>query len=555
MPANSSPRLMAACLLMPMLDDSGQGAVLCPQAAEQRHADSMRRDIGHNADCLLTEGVLPGGAAGQQAANEALVGPVPLSERGRQLALASCAGGVCDLGANRRCLFINAAGTAMQGYRPGELVGKDQHALDVLSQITERHRRQAEAVEDGNVRAQSEDERQRMMGCLIETDQRKTEFLATLAHELRHPLAPIRNGLALLRMQGGSIDAAPVLEMMERQVSHMACLIDELLDIARITGGKVELKKQRVALNSVIFSAIETGLPLIEAMQHDLVVDLPDDSLMLDADLGRLVQVLVNLFSNAVKYTPEGGRIAISARREGLEAVISVADNGVGIPGESLGSVFDMFSQASPNMHLAQGGLGIGLALVRQMVELHGGAVSAASPGAGHGSTITVRLPLARVSLENAPIVGAVVPSEDILAAPVRGLRILVVDDHAESARSLAAVLEFKGHGHVVAVANEGRQALALARQFKPEVAFLDIDMPGMDGYEVAQALRQVGGLEKLVLVALTGWGGPRGKARSQAAGFDHHLAKPTELGTIDALLSGIAASPEPVTDSPGTAQ
>jgi signal transduction histidine kinase/ActR/RegA family two-component response regulator len=435
------------------------------------------------------------------------------------------------------------------------LQGQPAGALVVFPQITERHRRQAEAVEDGNVRAQSEDERQRMMGCLIEADQRKTEFLATLAHELRHPLAPIRNGLALLRMQGCSIDAAPVVKMMERQVSHMARLIDELLDIARITSGKVELKKQRVALSSVIASTIETSLPLIEAMQHDLVIDIRDDSLMLDADPTRLVQVLVNLLSNAAKYTPDGGRIAISARREGTQAMISVADNGVGIPGKSLGSVFDMFSQAAPNMHLAQGGLGIGLALVRQMVELHGGAVSAASPGAGHGSTITVRLPLAGVSLENAPIVGAVVPSEDILAAPARGLRILVVDDHAESARSLAAVLEFKGHGHVVAVANEGRQALALARQFKPEVAFLDIDMPGMDGYEVAQALRQVGGLEKLVLVALTGWGGPRGKARSQTAGFDHHLAKPTELGAIDALLSGIAASPEPVTDSPETAQ
>ena len=542
MPANSSLCLEACCLLMPTLDDSIQGVALSPQAAAQRHADATRTDMGHNAACLMTGGMLPGGAAGQQAANEALVGPVPLSEGGRQLALASCAEGICDLGANRSCLFINAAGTAMQGYRPGELVGKDQHALDVLSQITERHRRQVETVKDGKGHAQSEEERQRMMGCLVEADRRRTEFLATLAHELRHPLAPIRNGLALLRMQGGSIDAAPIVEMMERQVSHMACLIDELLDIARITSGKVELKRQRVALNSVIFSAIETGLPLIEAMQHDLVVDLPDDSLMLDADPGRLVQVLVNLLSNAVKYTPEGGRIAISARREDLEAVISVADNGVGIPGESLASVFDMFSQVAPNMHLAQGGLGIGLSLVRQLVEIHGGSVSIASPGVNQGSTFTVRLPLAGESLNNAPVIATAVPPGESAAAPVRGLRILVVDDHAESAGSLAAVLEHKGHGHVVAVANEGRQAVELAKQFKPEVAFLDIDMPGMNGDEVAQALRKVDGLQTLVLVALTGWSGPRGKARSQTAGFDHHLTKPTGLETIDTLLSGIAA-------------
>jgi len=208
--------------------------------------------------------------------------------------------------------------------------------------------------------------------------------------------------------------------------------------------------------------------------------------------------------------------------------------------------VFEMFSQAAPNMRLAQGGLGIGLALVRQFVELHGGTVNCASPGVGQGSTFSVRLPLAAVSLEVAPIHAAVLPSGEHPATPARGLRILVVDDDEESARSLAAVLELKGLGHVVAVATEGRQAVQMARDFKPEVAFLDISMPGMDGYEVAQALRQNEGFEKMKLVALTGWGGVRGRARTEIAGFDYHLVKPTKLGAIDALLSEIAALPEP---------
>lgn len=352
------------------------------------------------------------------------------------LMLASVIEGICSVSAEGTCLFINAAGAAMLGYAPDELIGENLHdfsrqrradgSVDLargcpllmtarngvairLDSAVLWHKdgsavyvsycvsplvREGQCVGAVMVFSQT-DQCQRQMDELLEADRRRTEFLATLAHELRHPLAPLRNGLEFLRLKGDSPDTASVVAMMDRQVSHLARLVEDLLDAGRIASGKVELRRERVSLKSVIRSAIETSQPLIEARGHDLLVlDTLEDALAIDADAARIHQVLVNLLGNAARYTPGGGRIVISAHRDGMHAVVSVSDNGVGIAPEVLPGVFEMFSQAEPSSHAAQGGLGIGLALVRQFVELHGGKVSGASPGVGQGSTFTVRLPL-----------------------------------------------------------------------------------------------------------------------------------------------------------------
>ena len=380
----------------------------------------------------------------------------------------------------------------------------------------------------------AEESLRKLAADLSEADQRKTEFLATLAHELRNPLAPISSGLSLLKLGGdNAASVGKIREMMERQVAQMVRLIDDLLDVARISGGKIHLKKSRVELKGVMASAIETSLPFIEHGGHKLVVATPDASLLLDADATRIAQVISNLLNNAAKYTPVGGRIEIAARQQGAEVLISVADNGVGIAAESLSSIFDMFSQVRHNLNRAQGGLGVGLSLVRRLVGMHGGTVMAASAGSGEGSIFTVRLPLApgTVPTPRLDAAGA--------AAPGKPLRLLVADDNVDAAEMLAAMLELQGHA--TRIAHNGRDALALAREFQPEVAFLDIGMPDMNGYETAAAIRAIAGLEPMILVALTGWGDERDRAQSHEAGFDHHLTKPADLATIDRLLVAVA--------------
>jgi PAS domain S-box-containing protein len=402
--------------------------------------------------------------------------------------------------------------------------GEYQGAVAIVVDITDRKR--------------ADEKLRRLASDLSEADRRKTEFLATLAHELRNPLAPIRSGLGVMRLAGDNPSAlAKVRDMMDRQVSYMVRLIDDLLDVARISGGKMDLKKERVDLKHVLSGAVETSLPLIEAAQHQLEVDIPDDPLPIIADLTRIAQVVANLLNNAAKYTPAGGHIRLSARREGSGAVITVTDSGVGIPEESLATVFDMFSQVGRNLDRSQGGLGIGLSLVRRLVEMHGGTVVAMSAGAGKGSTFTVRLPLARaVEEENdAAILGA---NQKIANAPKK-FRILVVDDNSDAADTLSAILKL--NGHVTRVANDGVQGMAAAKDFRPEVAFLDIGMPGMNGYEVAQALRRTPDLNTIALVALTGWGAEDDRVRSKSAGFDYHLTKPADIGTVDSLLSKLA--------------
>jgi PAS domain S-box-containing protein len=373
-------------------------------------------------------------------------------------------------------------------------------------------------------RKQADEELMRLNARLSEADRRKDEFLATLAHELRNPLAPIVNALQIMQLRGGSRDAeaAWARDIIERQVRQLTRLVDDLLDIARITRGKVQLQRARVALQSVVREAIEAARPLIDAAGHRLDVDLPGEPLWLEADAMRLTQVLLNLLNNAAKYTPAGGHIAIVAKRENDQAWLAVRDSGIGIEPAQIDEVFQMFAQVAPALERAHGGLGIGLALARALVKLHGGKLEAQSEGPGRGSEFVVRLPLAT----------GTAPAQTSSPAFTQGvarqaLRVLVVDDNRDAAQSLAAVLSMEGH--TVATAYDGLDALAQVASFEPDVVMLDIGMPGMNGYEVARRIRAEPGGSRRLLVALTGWGQQEDKRRAADAGFDRHVTKPID--------------------------
>ena len=367
---------------------------------------------------------------------------------------------------------------------------------------------------------------------LSEANRRKTEFLAVLAHELRNPLAPIRNGLQILKLIA---DAPPSMvkarEMMDRQLTHLVSLVDDLLDVARITQGKFELKIQTLELGPVVTAAVESSAPWMEIGQHELTVQLPDEPLLLEADPTRLTQVFCNLLNNAAKFTPPGGRVSLRVRRDGGHAVIVVQDSGIGLSGDSINSVFDMFSQVAGRRDDTRAGLGIGLSLVRSLIELHGGAVSVDSPGEGQGSVFEVRLPLSSRTTD-----ALVAPDELEGAGNQRSYRVLVVDDNVDAADSLAILLQAKGHD--TSVAYDGIEAMALAEAYRPEVVFLDIGMPRMNGYEVAAAFRSTPGLQDAVLIALTGWGSQEDRLRSREAGFDHHLTKPASAAVLSRLFT-----------------
>ena len=380
------------------------------------------------------------------------------------------------------------------------------------------------------------DENARLLAEAREADRRKSEFLATLAHELRNPLAPVRTGLQVLKLTRDPEAAVRAREMMDRQLAHMVRLVDDLLDVARITRGKIELRRDRVDFKDVVTSAVETSLPLIEAGRHELSVELPGGPLPLSADLTRLAQVFSNLLTNAAKYTPEGGRIVLAARCEGTQVVVRVTDTGVGIPRENLPEVFEMFTQVGRNLDRAQGGLGIGLTLVRRLTEMHGGTVEADSPGAGKGSTFTVRLPLAAGVSSSTRDNQPEAPGG---AARGRRLRILVVDDNVDGAESLAMLVTL--YGHDARTAHGGEEGLSAVLEFRPDVVFLDIGLPGLNGLEVARRVRRELPESGVVLVALTGWGGDEDRRQSKDAGFDHHLTKPVEAEAIEALLASVS--------------
>jgi PAS domain S-box-containing protein len=392
-------------------------------------------------------------------------------------------------------------------------------------------------------RRRTEVELRRLADDLAEQDRRKTEFLATLAHELRNPLAPIRSGLQLMRRTKGDPAAlARVQDIMDRQLDHLVHLVDDLLDVARITRGQIDLKPEWVGLDEVLRAAVETSMPLIDAARHSLDLRLPAPPLALYADPTRLTQVVSNLLNNAAKYTPRGGNIVLAAERDGEHAVIVVSDNGIGIPSDALEAVFQMFTQVSHQSQRAHGGLGIGLSLVRSLVELHGGTITAASHGLDAGSVFTVRLPLHGKGTAPPPQ-----PKAEPAASQPGSLRVLVVDDNRDAAETLSALLGIMGH--TAPVASNGHQALRMIDGVKPHVVFLDIGMPGMSGYEVAQAVRRDPRFDDVRLVALTGWGGEADRARSREAGFDHHLTKPATVAAIEAALASVLALPA---SSPG---
>jgi signal transduction histidine kinase/DNA-binding response OmpR family regulator len=383
-------------------------------------------------------------------------------------------------------------------------------------------------------RLMAEQDLRRLNDELAQANRRKTEFLATLAHELRNPLAPLSNGLHLMRMAGGKPDMLEkTRQMMERQIQHMVHLVDDLLDVARISTGKVELRRQRVDLKDVVATAVETSASLIEAGDHKLTVDVPKLALPMDADPTRIAQVVSNLLNNAAKYTPNGGRIALKVRVEAHDAVLSVTDTGIGIAPEALSKVFEMFAQVPSTEGKPQGGLGIGLSLVQSLVALHGGSVSVASAGEGEGSTFTVRLPLAT---GGKAVAGA--PRQAASGKPGQ-LHVLVVDDNTDAAESLGVLLEMEGHA--THIAHTGAEALQKAKEQPLDVVFLDIGLPDMSGYDVARQLRLLPAAQKALLVALTGWGTQDDRQRTRDAGFDRHLTKPAELPAVEELLRSAA--------------
>jgi signal transduction histidine kinase/DNA-binding response OmpR family regulator len=369
-----------------------------------------------------------------------------------------------------------------------------------------------------------------------EADRRKNEFLSMLAHELRNPLAPIRNATQILRLRlPDEPDLLAVRDIIDRQVEHLVRLVDDLLDISRITRGKIRLLLEPVDIASIVARALETSRPVIDERHHGLTVSLPQEPLRVHADLVRLAQVLSNLLNNAAKYTEDGGTITLTVREEDGEAVVRVRDTGMGIPAETLPHVFDLFVQAERSLDRSQGGLGVGLTLVRGLVEMHGGRVEAASDGPGRGSEFTVRLPaldMARIARPSA---------NGNSQFPVGGARrrVLLVDDNADGAESLAMLLRISGHE--VHVSHDGPAALAVTESFRPDVVFLDIGLPGMDGYEVARRLRELPGINKLILVALTGYGREEDQRRAHEAGFDYHLVKPADPSALEALFAAPA--------------
>lgn len=387
-------------------------------------------------------------------------------------------------------------------------------------------------VEDITARRGAEERLLESEAALKEADRRKDEFLAMLGHELRNPLAPIRSGLHVLQRLAvfENEKARQICDMMDRQVDHLIRLVDDLLEVSRITRGKIELKKKRVDLATVIKQAVEISMSLIAKGRHELTVALPSEALTLDADPVRLTQVLANLLNNAAKYTESGGSIVVTARRERGEAVLSVKDNGVGIRPELLARVFELFSQLDGSADRAQGGLGIGLALVRNLVEMHGGRVEVCSAGVvGQGSEFTLWLPLAGKEE------GESRPQDDVATVLRTRRRVLVVDDTRDVADSLALLL--KTLGAEVRVAYDGESALGALAEFNPEIALMDLGMPEMDGFETAKLLRRQPGGKSVKLVALSGWGQNEDRRLSEEAGFDQHFVKPMDVKALEALL------------------
>jgi signal transduction histidine kinase len=405
-----------------------------------------------------------------------------------------------------------------------------------LAKLNERLQQSNRDLMASNAALKAEvEQRGRAEQALLDADRRKDEFLAILAHELRNPLAPISNAIEILQRVGSKDpELVRMRELIDRQVRHMSRLVDDLLDVSRITQGKINLRLEPLELGGLVSRAIEAHRPAIDGHGHRLEVKLPETPVYVTGDAVRITQVVGNLISNAIKYTPDGGCIEASLAIAGDSAVIAVRDNGIGIDGDHLANVFDLFGQVKnprPREH-THDGLGIGLALVQRLIEMHQGQVEARSDGAGLGSEFIVRLPLRAGAPEAAPEVGGQLPR-----AMLTGRRILVVDDAADCRESLGEVLRIAGSE--VRTAVDGLAGIEAAAVFDPEIVLLDIRMPKLDGYETARQLRAGPRGDKMILIALTGWGQPEHVEKSKLAGFDEHLTKPVE---IDALLQRLAS-------------
>jgi PAS domain S-box-containing protein len=435
---------------------------------------------------------------------------------------------------------------ALQAVRAGIIVGPTNQTILIARDGTERPvddsaapMRDACGIAVGAVLVfRDVTERKRAEAALREADHRKDEFLALLAHELRNPLAPLRNGLEVMRHGADDADAvAHARAMMERQLSHMVRLIDDLLDVSRVNRNKMKLRCARVLLEDVVNSALETARPLIDSAGHALVVSLPAEPVLLHADLTRLAQVFSNLLTNSAKYTERNGHIWLTAHRHDESVFVSVRDDGIGIPADSLPRIFDMFSQVDRSIERAAGGLGIGLALVKGLVEMHDGTVTAESAGPAQGTTFTVRLPVVENRLAHltpeAP--------DRLTARRSPGRRILVVDDHHDSAASLAKLLELLGNE--VHTAHDGVAAVESTNQFRPEVILMDVGMPRLNGYEATRRIRAQPWARTVVIVALTGWGQDGDRRMSSEAWCDGHLVKPVSLPDLDNLLTELIGS------------
>jgi PAS domain S-box-containing protein len=411
-------------------------------------------------------------------------------------------------------------------------------ASKVARDVTDR-KRMENALRESEQRLRTlAAERMEAAEALRRADRRKDEFLASLAHELRNPLAPLRNGLQVMRLAVDKPDlVAKTRDMMDRQLSHMVHLIDDLLDVSRISCNKMELRRSRVLLADVVGSAVETARPVLEAAGQELTVSLTPEPVQLDADLTRLTQVFGNLLNNCAKYSQPGGHVWLTATRDGDQIAVAVRDDGIGIPASALSSIFDIFSQVDRSIERSTGGLGIGLALVKGLVEMHGGTVEAASPGPGKGSTFTVRLPVVEVPAASSPGV----PAEGRPGSAGSTRRILVVDDSRDSAHSMALMLQLLGNE--VRTARDGIEAVEVAEQFRPQVVLMDIGMPKLNGYEATRRIRAQPWGRDIAVIALTGWGQEVDRGKAKEAGCDGHLVKPIALPDLEKLLTELQAA------------
>lgn len=484
--------------------------------------------------------------------------------------------GMHRLGADGEILWANKAELELLGYAPEEYIGhyiSEFHVdQDVIADILDKLRRgetlydyparirckngsirhvlmhSNALVEDGDListrcmtrdvtdRVRLEEELNKRLHELADVDRRKDEFLAMLGHELRNPLAPIMTSIELMRMYSHDVDKiAHAREMIARQVTLMTRLVDDLLDVSRITRGKIELKMEAVFLDYIVERALELARPLINERHHHLTLNLPAEPVRLFGDPARLPQVLANLLHNAAKYTDIGGSISLSARQENGNLELVVSDNGIGLDAELRDKVFDLFVQGANSMARARGGLGLGLTLVRSLVRLHGGSVEARSDGPGCGSEFVVTLPLGTPSKESGY---RSEPPSEITVSPPSQRKILIVDDNVDAAESLGEYL--KACGHNIHIAHDGITAIDIASHLRPDAVILDIGLPTMDGYEVAQSLRSKVGLTSSLLVAVTGYAQERDRISAKAAGFDYHFAKPLDVKKLATVLSNM---------------